>query len=82
MPTLVPVDPFYPNDDAAQLFNSIDGWGTDENKIVSILCYRTASQRDEITTAYNNQHGVQGAYFANFLQKCCLNVFTYQYLLQ
>ncbi len=58
VPTLLPVSPFDPNNDAAQLFNAIDGLGTDENKIISILCYRTASQRDEITITYNNQHGV------------------------
>ncbi|XP_046632360.1 annexin A4-like [Daphnia pulicaria] len=57
LPTLVPVDPFDPNGDAARLFDAIDGWGTDEDKIVSVLCYRVASQRDAITTIYNSQHG-------------------------
>ncbi|XP_046632886.1 annexin B9-like [Daphnia pulicaria] len=57
LPTLVPADPFDPNGDAARLFDAIDGWGTDEDKIVSVLCYRVASQRDAITTAYNSQHG-------------------------
>lgn len=58
LPTLVPADPFDPNADAAQLFSAMDGWGTDEEKIVSILCYRTASQRDLITQSYSNMHGV------------------------
>ncbi|KAI9563873.1 hypothetical protein GHT06_011340 [Daphnia sinensis] len=57
LPTLFPADPFDPNNDAARLFDAIDGWGTDEDKIISVLCYRTASQRDVITTTYNNQHG-------------------------
>ncbi|XP_046642532.1 annexin B11-like [Daphnia pulicaria] len=57
LPTLVPAAPFDPNSDAARLFDAMNGLGTDENKIISVLCYRTASQRDVITTTYNNQHG-------------------------
>ncbi|EFX68427.1 hypothetical protein DAPPUDRAFT_114538 [Daphnia pulex] len=57
VPTLVPASPFDPNSDAARLFDAMNGLGTDENKIISVLCYRTASQRDAITIAYNNQHG-------------------------
>lgn len=56
---MLPVDPFDPNNDAARLFDAIDGLGSNEDKIISVLCYRTASQRDVITTTYNNQHGVQ-----------------------
>lgn len=56
---MFPANPFDPNNDAARLFDAIDGWGTDEDKIISVLCYRTASQRDVITTTYNNQHGVR-----------------------
>lgn len=55
---MVPVDPFDPYNDANQLFDAMDGWGTDEDKIVSILSYRAASQRATITTTYNSQHGV------------------------
>ncbi len=58
IPTLVPVDPFNPTDDADRLNRAIDGVGTNEDKITEVLCYRTASQRDTITTAYNSVHGV------------------------
>lgn len=37
----------------------MDGLGTDEEKIINILCDRTASQRDLITSSYNTQHGVK-----------------------
>nr|CAH0104947.1 unnamed protein product [Daphnia galeata] len=57
IPTLVPADPFDPNGDALRLFDAIEGFGTDEDKIVSVLCYRTASQREVITSTYNSQHG-------------------------
>jgi annexin A7/11 len=65
LPTLVPADPFDPNGDAGRLFDAIDGWGTDENKIVSVLCYRTASQREVITATYNSQHGVRKCFIFN-----------------
>ncbi|XP_045032148.1 annexin A4 [Daphnia magna] len=57
IPTLLPVEPFDPNSDAARLDDAMSGLGTDEDKIISVLCYRTASQRDVITTTYNNQYG-------------------------
>ena len=56
---MFPVDPFDPNNDAARLFDAIDGWGTDEDEIVNVLCERTSSQRDVITNIYNSQHGVR-----------------------
>ncbi len=58
IPTLVPVDPFNPTDDADRLNRALDGLGTNEDKITEVLCYRTASQRDTITTTYNGLHGV------------------------
>lgn len=68
IPTLLPVDPFDPNSDAARLYDAMDGLGTDEDKVVSVLCYRTASQRDAITISYNNQHGVSNQIILTILQ--------------
>lgn len=62
VPTLLPVSPFDPYNDADRLFDAMDGLGANEDQIISVLCYRTASQRDVITTTYNGLHGVNSDY--------------------
>nr|CAH0112028.1 unnamed protein product [Daphnia galeata] len=57
IPTLVPADPFDPNGDALQLFGAFQGFETDNDKIVSVLFYQTASQREVITSTFDSQHG-------------------------
>ena len=59
IPTLVPADPFDPNGDALQLFGAFQGFETDNDKIVSVLFFQTASQREVITSTYDSQHGVR-----------------------
>ena len=59
MPTLVPVSPFDPIDDADKINRALSGVTVNENNIIDILCYRAASQRDQITATYDNAHGVR-----------------------
>ena len=54
IPTLYPVDPFNPSQDAQTLRNAFSGRGTDEQATINVLCKRAAFQRDIIDTTYNN----------------------------
>lgn len=65
LPTLIPAENFNPDADAGRLDNAISGWGTDEEEIINVLCYRTFDQRHDITRSYNNRYGV--SWFLIFL---------------
>jgi len=56
-PTLYPASPFDPYSDAKTLYKAIDGWGTDEDAIISVLCHRVGTQRAQIANSYINQYG-------------------------
>merc|ERR1711973_1071216 len=56
-PTLYPASPFDPYSDAKTIFKAIDGWGTDEDAIMSVLCHRVGTQRAQIANSYVNQYG-------------------------
>lgn len=58
IPTLIPPTNFDPVSDAAALYDAMVGLGTDENKIIDVLCYRSFEQRAEITDAYYTGYGV------------------------
>lgn len=58
VPTLVPAENFNPDSDAGRLNSAISGWGTDEEEIINVLCYRSFDQRYDITRSYNNRYGV------------------------
>jgi len=45
------------NDDAATLYKAMKGFGTDEKKIIDVLCRRTSRQRQEILLAYKAGYG-------------------------
>ena len=56
IPTLYPVDPFNPSQDASTLRNSFNGLGTDEQAAINVLCKRVAAQRDTIDATYNTMY--------------------------
>jgi len=56
-PTLYPASPFDPYADSKKVFKAIDGFGTDEAAIISVLCHRVGVQRAQIATTYVNQYG-------------------------
>lgn len=45
------------NDDATVLYKAMKGFGTDEKKIIDVLCRRTSRQRMEILQAYKAGYG-------------------------
>lgn len=44
-PTVLPADPFDPQNDAANLRKAMKGFGCDNTGLIDILCRRTNSQR-------------------------------------
>jgi len=57
IPTLVPAVPFDSLADAKTLYDAIAGLGTNEAKIINVLCYRTSSQRAQISQSYFSLYG-------------------------
>lgn len=57
MPTVVAAPGFNPSEDAAALRKAMKGFGTDEAKIIEILCSRTNGQRQQIREAFNRELG-------------------------
>lgn len=45
------------NDDATVLYKAMKGLGTDEKKIIDVLCRRTSKQRQDILQAYKAGYG-------------------------
>lgn len=56
-PTIRPVHPFYPAEDAKRLYKAMKGLGTDETTLIDVLCQRTWPQRQEIAMAYKTAYG-------------------------
>lgn len=56
-PTIVPVQPFNPRNDAELLRKAMKGFGTDEKAIINVLAQRTNQQRVEIAAQYKAQYG-------------------------
>ena len=52
-----PFQPFNPSHDAEQLYKAMKGFGTDEAKLIDILCKRTYQQRNEISLVYKTSYG-------------------------
>lgn len=57
IPTLVPVDPFNPLEDATRLKDALAGALTDEKGIINVMCYRATSQRAVIASTYQSEFG-------------------------
>lgn len=56
-PTLRPFQPFNPAQDAEQLYKAMKGFGTDETKLIDVLCKRTFDQRNEIAHVFKTSYG-------------------------
>lgn len=56
-PTLRPFQPFNPAFDAEQLYKAMKGFGTDETKLIDVLCKRTFAQRNEISQVFKTSYG-------------------------
>ncbi|KAF4529524.1 hypothetical protein B566_EDAN015182, partial [Ephemera danica] len=56
-PTIVPVQPFNPRNDAELLRKAMKGFGTDEKAIINVLAQRTNQQRVEIAAQFKAQFG-------------------------
>ncbi|CAG9865151.1 unnamed protein product [Phyllotreta striolata] len=56
-PTVVPANPFNPNDDAQVLRKAMKGMGTDEKAIINVLARRTNQQRLQIAVAFKTMFG-------------------------
>ncbi|KAK7794125.1 hypothetical protein R5R35_012612 [Gryllus longicercus] len=56
VPTVRPVSPFNPSEDAATLRSAMKGLGTDEQTIIDIITQRTNSQRQEIAKHFTQEY--------------------------
>jgi len=56
-PSLFPAPSFNPVNDAKTLHDAIAGFGTDEGKIISVLCHRVGAQRSIVAYNYLNKYG-------------------------
>ncbi|GLH02923.1 Annexin [Gryllus bimaculatus] len=56
VPTVRPVSPFNPSEDAATLRSAMKGLGTDEQTIIDIITQRTNSQRQEIAKHFSQEY--------------------------
>ncbi len=57
---MIPVNPFDATGDAQTLRSAMAGLGTDETKIINVLCYRSSDQRAKIAQEYLNLYGTVG----------------------
>lgn len=57
MPTVHPVAAFDPRADAETLHRAMKGMRTDENTLITVLCRRSAAQREAIVKAYKSRFG-------------------------
>lgn len=57
VPTVYPASPFDPQADALLLRKAMKGIGTNERKIITVLCCRTRDQRVAISQAYQSTFG-------------------------
>jgi hypothetical protein len=57
IPTIFPASSFNPRADADALHKAMEGFGTDEKALISILCHRTCDQRASINLAYKAGYG-------------------------
>lgn len=57
IPTVTPAPGFNPSGDAAALRKAMKGFGTDEAKIIEILCARSNVQRQQIIETYSREIG-------------------------
>lgn len=56
-PTVVPVNPFDPREDAAILRKAMKGFGTDEKAIIQVLTRRSNEQRLRIAFEFKTLYG-------------------------
>lgn len=56
-PTVVPVNPFDPREDAAVLRKAMKGFGTDEKAIIQVLTRRSNEQRLRIAFEFKTLYG-------------------------
>ena len=59
-PTVKPVNPFEPATDCKRLYESMDGFGTNEDVIIDIIPHRSNAQRQEIKEHYEQEYGKVG----------------------
>lgn len=54
---MLPANPFDARLDAEQLYEAMDGLGTDESQIIKILAHRDSNQRQKIAIEYKTMYG-------------------------
>jgi len=56
-PTVLPAKDFDPETDAKVLYKAMKGFGTDEDKIISIVAYRSSAQLMQVEKKFNTMYG-------------------------